>query len=214
MVKRPDMYLNAGFALAGLMAGGAALFILPVVAVAFVVGMKNTLQNRPEHTMHPKLITASAAGLFTGIGHSSGHGLIAAAHALNTVVLVEMERRITPGGGKQIIKDVLGGIRKILSFQSPFKKDEAPKVEEQPKVTVVQPTGTAPATGTVTVSSERVPGPELSASELDKVDLQEAFKARAKIQLPANENAPAPEQKAQPAEQHGTRPAPKSPTAP
>lgn len=213
MVKRPDMYLNAGFALAGLMAGGAALFILPVVAVAFVIGMKNTLQARPEHTGHPKLITASAAGLFTGVGHSSGHGLIAAAHALNTVVLIEMERRITPGGGKQIIKDILGGVRNLLNFKSPFKKHEAAKPEEQLKVTVVQP-GTAPATGTATVSNERIPGPEVSTADLDKVDLQEAFKARAKIQLPANENAPAVEQKAAPAEQHGTRPAPKAPNAP
>lgn len=208
LVKRPDMYLNAGFALAGLMAGGAALFILPVVAVAFFVGMKNTLQGKEEHEGHPKLITASAAGVFAGIGHSNGHGLISAAHALNTVVLAEMERRITPGGAGQIFKDMLGGIRNLLSLKSPFGTKEEKAAAE--KAQIALPTSTTPVpvkVGDKANDNVHIPAPEVAKSDLDKVDLQEAFKLRAKIPVPANENAEKKDvpQQATPAE-HGSRP--------
>lgn len=209
LVKRPDMYLNAGFALAGLMAGGAALFILPVVAVAFFVGMKNTLQGKEEHEGHPKLITASAAGVFAGIGHSNGHGLISAAHALNTVVLAEMERRITPGGAGQIFKDMLGGIRNILSLKSPFRGREDKPAEKGAVVAqpATQPVAVSEKTPQKANDNEHIPAPEVAKSDLDKVDLQEAFKLRAKIPLPANENAEKKDvpQQATPAE-HGSRP--------
>ncbi|MEZ0223389.1 MAG: hypothetical protein ACAH83_02460 [Alphaproteobacteria bacterium] len=118
-IKRPELYLNAGFACAGLMAGGAALFVLPVVGAAFAVGMKNALQEKPEYAGHPKIITATAAAVFAAIGYANGHGLIAAAHAINAAVLVEMERRVTPGGMLQIAKDMAGTVGRLFTGKKP-----------------------------------------------------------------------------------------------
>lgn len=103
---RPEFYLNAGFVCAGLMAGGAALYVLPVVIAAFGIGMRNAMKEKPEHEGHPKLLTAAAAGAFAFIGYGNAHGLIAVAHAINAVVLVEMERRVTEGGHRAILKDL------------------------------------------------------------------------------------------------------------
>lgn len=110
LLKRPDIYLNVGFGLAGLMAGGASMMILPLVGAAFVLGAKNTMQGKPEYAGHPKLLTATAAVLFAGIGVATGHGLIAAAHLINGIALGEMERRMTPGGLPQILRDIKGSV--------------------------------------------------------------------------------------------------------
>lgn len=110
LLKRPDIYLNIGFGLAGLMAGGASMVILPLVAGAFWMSAKNTFAGKPEYAGHPKLLTGAAAVLFAGVGVMTGHGLIAAAHLLNGLALGEMERRMTPGGLPQIMKDIGGSI--------------------------------------------------------------------------------------------------------
>jgi hypothetical protein len=187
MIKRPEIYLNAGFACAGFMAGGAALFILPVVATAFVVGTKNALQGKPEHAGHPKLITASAAAVFAAIGQANGHGLIAAAHLVNAIVLAEMERRVTPGGIVQIAKDMAGGMLKMAGLGKKTA-DNAPKK-------------------TVTPDPVRVPAPEQKPA-LTEADLSRAFGMKAPNPQPANEN----KEVLQPeAASRGRRPAPKQP---
>lgn len=114
LLKRPDIYLNVGFGLAGLMAGGASMMILPLVGAAFVLGAKNTMQGKPEYAGHPKLLTATAAVLFAGIGFATGHGLIAAAHLINGIALGEMERRMTPGGLPQILRDIKTSIGSLF----------------------------------------------------------------------------------------------------
>lgn len=121
-VKRPDLYINAGFAAAGLMAGGAALFVLPIVAISFGVSMRNILKEEAEHRGHPKAITAGAAYTFAGIGVVEGHGLIALAHAINASVLADAERRVTPGGIPAIIADTKYGIMKL--FRLDKRKEE------------------------------------------------------------------------------------------
>lgn len=113
-VKRPDLYINTGFAAAGLMAGGAALFVLPIVAISFGVSMRNILKEEAEHRGHPKAITAGAAYTFAGIGVVEGHGLIALAHAINASVLADAERRVTPGGIPAIIQDTKYGLMKLF----------------------------------------------------------------------------------------------------
>lgn len=125
LFKRPDLYLNAGFACAGLMAGGAALVIIPVVATAFGLGLRNVMQGRPEHEGHPKMITAGAALAFAGIGFANNHGLIAAAHAVNAAVLVEFERRVTPGGMIRIAKDMAIASARMVGWDR--KKEHAPE---------------------------------------------------------------------------------------
>jgi hypothetical protein len=164
MFKRPEIYLNAGFACAGFMAGGAALFVLPVVATAFVIGTKNALQNKPEHAGHPKMITASAAAMFAAIGHVNGHGLIAAAHLVNAIVLTEMERRVTPGGMLQIAKDMTGNALKMIGLK---KKD----------------TGATPAPR---LEPARIPAPLEKPPVLTEAELSRAFGMKA--MPPANEN--------------------------
>lgn len=126
-VKRPDLYINAGFAAAGLMAGGAALFVLPIVAISFGVSMRNILKEEAEHRGHPKAITAGAAYTFAGIGIVEGHGLIALAHAINASVLADAERRVTPGGLPAIIQDTKYGLMKL--FRLDKRKEE---VEDGP----------------------------------------------------------------------------------
>lgn len=128
LFKRPDIYLNIGFGLAGLMTGGAAMAILPLVGAAFVMGTRNTFAGKPEYAGHPKLITGAAAALFAGIGFMNGHGLIAAAHLVNALVLGEMERRMTPGGFKQIMKDIGGGIAGVFG-RKPKAAPEAPRID-------------------------------------------------------------------------------------
>lgn len=115
-VTRPDLYINAGFACAGLMAGGAALWVLPVVAVSFGVSIKNILQNKPEYIGHPKALTAAAGFSFAGIGFAESHGLIATAHTINATILADAERRVTPGGLKAIVKNTQDLIWKTVTF--------------------------------------------------------------------------------------------------
>ena len=117
LFRRPDLYLNIGFACAGLMAGGAALFVLPLVGAAFCMGVTNVMQGRPEHAGHPKMLTSLAAVTFAGIGFVNGHGLIAAAHLINGLVIAEFERRITPGGSMlQVLKETLGTLASFAEF--------------------------------------------------------------------------------------------------
>lgn len=120
-VKRPDLYINAGFAGAGLMAGGAALFVLPVVAVSFVVSMRNIVRALPEHNGHPKLMSAGASAGFAGIGTLEGQGLIAAAHMLNMAVMADAEKQVTPGGWRQVGENIRDGIAKLLRLDKPEK---------------------------------------------------------------------------------------------
>lgn len=127
-VKRPDLYINGGFACAGLMAGGASLFVLPVVALAFGISMRNIVRNAEEHLGHPKLMTAGAGFSFAGIGVTEGHGLIAAAHAINATIMADAERRVTPGGWRAIAENIRGGLAKVLRLDKP----QAPEPVDHP----------------------------------------------------------------------------------
>jgi len=127
-VKRPDLYINAGFAGAGLMAGGAALFILPVVAVSFAVSMRNIVRALPEHNGHPKLMSAGASAGFAGIGSFEGQGLIAAAHILNMAVMADAEKQVTPGGWRQVGENIRRGLAKVLRLD----KSRPPQPVEHP----------------------------------------------------------------------------------
>jgi hypothetical protein len=118
-VKRPDLYINTGFAGAGLMAGGAALFILPVVAVSFAISMRNIVRALPEHNGHPKLLSSGASAGFAGIGGLEGQGLVAAAHVLNMAVMADAERQVTPGGWRQIGDNIRGTLAKVLRLDKP-----------------------------------------------------------------------------------------------
>ena len=179
LVKRPDLYLNAGFACAGLMAGGAALFVLPVVATAFGISMHNAITGKPEHAGHPKLITAASGATFAAIGHSNGHGLIAVAHAMNAGVLLEIERRVTPGGFMQIGKDFGNSALKIFGVKK------------------------APIAAPADPVQQSAPAPQAQTFRLSDVSLNSIFGFFARplvaAPLPANENTVEAEAQSAPA---------------
>ncbi|MDE1151559.1 MAG: hypothetical protein PW788_03395 [Micavibrio sp.] len=175
MLKRPDLYLNAGFACAGLMAGGAALFVLPVVAAAFGISVRNAVLGKPEYAGHPKMLTAASGAAFATIGHHNGHGLIAIAHAMNAAVLLEIERRVTPGGMFQIAKDLAMSCLKLVGIG----KDKNAGVPAPEKGAELQTT--------VVV----MPEPVVDApSRLPTFSLGKIFGVFSKPPVPANENHP------------------------
>lgn len=200
LFTRPDLYLNSGFACAGLMAGGASLFVLPLVALAFGVSIRNALKGKPEHAGHPKMITGTAAGVFTGIGYANHHGLIAAAHALNTIVLFEMERRVTPGGYKQIAKDMAESTLRLCKLNKLADMINKP----QPAPTVEPEKIPQPAQQTLPFEAPKAETPKVEEKKqvLTEAELARAFGMKA---TPANENKPAPPVEA-PKQERGQRP--------
>jgi hypothetical protein len=122
-VKRPDLYINAGFACAGLMAGGAAFLVLPFVAVSFGFSMRNIVRALPEHNGHPKLMSAGASAGFAGIGSMEGQGMIAVAHLLNMAVMADAERQVTPGGWRQIGENIRRGMARLLRLDKPQRPE-------------------------------------------------------------------------------------------
>ncbi len=109
-IKRPDLYASAGLMLAGMMAGGASLWALPLVAAGFLISTRNSIQDRPEHEAHPKAIFGLSAAIFAGVGATTGNWLPCAAHLVNIFVFMNIESRITPGGFKQVMTDIKDGI--------------------------------------------------------------------------------------------------------
>lgn len=201
LFTRPDFYLNAGFACAGLMAGGAALFVLPLVAVAFGVSIRNALKGKPEYAGHPKMITGTAAGVFAGIGHANGHGLIAAAHALNAIVLMEMERRVTPGGFKQIAKDMAESSLRLLKLNK--LADMVNKPQPAPVAApTVDPVKTPEPQQQVLPFVPEAPKVEEKKPVVTEAELARAFGMKASP--PANENKPAAPEA--PKQERGQRP--------
>ena len=114
LIKRPDLYINAGSVCAGVMAGGAALWVIPVVAVALGIALYNVWNQKPEYTGYPKAINAGATVIFSGIGIANGNFLIAASHALGAAVLFNVECRITPGGFRQIMHDAKNSLARLF----------------------------------------------------------------------------------------------------
>lgn len=110
LVKRSDIYFSAGFAISGLMAGGAAIWAMPVIAVATAVALKNAVQNKPEYAGHPKIISALARSVTVGAGIAAGNWLPTIAYIIYAVLLVDVECKITPGGGRQILRDIKTGV--------------------------------------------------------------------------------------------------------
>jgi len=106
LVKRPDLYLASGLAVSMLLAGGAAIWAVPAVAAGFGVAFRNILQNKPESSGHPKLYTAAATAFSAGVGFVSGNWQPAIAYLMNSCIFINIERTISPGGGRQMLRDI------------------------------------------------------------------------------------------------------------
>jgi hypothetical protein len=110
LVRRSDIYFSAGFAISGLMAGGAAVWAMPVIAVATGIALRNAVQNKPEYAGHPKIISALARSVTVAAGIAGGNWLPTIAYVIYAVLLVDVECKITPGGGRQILRDIKTGV--------------------------------------------------------------------------------------------------------
>jgi len=109
LAKRPDIWLCSGNAAAALMVGAAAIWMFPIIALAGVVAFRSAVQNKPEYVGHPKIIVGLIGAFNFAVGIVNGNWLPAAANVVYASVAVNIECRITPGGGRQIWRDIKGG---------------------------------------------------------------------------------------------------------
>lgn len=133
-LKRPDLYINLGFAASGLMSGGLAWIAFPVIAAAFGISMRNAMQEMPEYKTHPKAISSAAGLVFAGIGFATGNVWPAISHLIGSAVLFNIETRVTPGGMKQVLKDIGSGVASLFGGGSKQKQEEpapqTPRLDE------------------------------------------------------------------------------------
>ena len=114
LAKRPDIWLCSGNAAAALMVGAAAIWMFPIIALAGAVAFRNAVQNKPEYVGHPKIIVGLIGAFNFAVGIVNGNWLPAAANVVYASVAVNIECRITPGGGCQILRDVRGRFANIF----------------------------------------------------------------------------------------------------
>jgi len=112
--KRGDIYINGAACLSGLLAGGWAVLSIPILTLATAISLKNAIQNKPEYAGHPKIISAFAKSITTTVGIISGNWLPAIAFAIFAGIFVNVECKITPGGGRQILRDIKGGFANLI----------------------------------------------------------------------------------------------------
>ena len=117
--KRGDIYINGAACLSGLLAGGWAVLAIPILTIATIISLKNAIQNKPEYAGHPKIISAFAKNITTTVGIINGNWLPAIAFAIFAGIFVNVECKITPGGGRQILRDIKGGFTHILNRKKP-----------------------------------------------------------------------------------------------
>ncbi len=94
LFKRPDIYLNAGTAVACLMAGQAALWVLPLIFVSTLITLYNAWFEKPEYSGYPKTIIAAATLTSAGIAFANAGILIGFSHILGAAILFGVERRL------------------------------------------------------------------------------------------------------------------------
>lgn len=112
--ERPDLYIHSGAAVASLLSGMEAIFAAPVIGGAFLISLRNVWQGKPEHAGYPKVLAAAAAWVAAGVGIAHGNWLPALSGGLVGAVLINIETKITPGGGKQILRDIKGSMQKLF----------------------------------------------------------------------------------------------------
>ena len=106
--RREDFWNGLNYTLAVCLIGGtsvATMMIVPFIALATVVGIKNARNHLPERTNHPKMMVA-AAFLAVGIPTLFTGGLLMGlSSVIGAVAFAANEVHVTPGGLKQVIKD-------------------------------------------------------------------------------------------------------------
>lgn len=94
LFKRPDIYINAGTALACLMAGNAALWVLPLVIFSTGVMLFNAWHKKPEYAGYPKTVIAASTFVSALIAFANAHILIGISHLMGAAILFNVERRL------------------------------------------------------------------------------------------------------------------------
>jgi len=90
--KRPDIYINGGTALACLMAGKAALWILPLVVFSTGIMLRNAWREKPEYAGRPKTVIAVATLVSAVIAFLNANVLIGISHVMGAAILFNVER--------------------------------------------------------------------------------------------------------------------------
>ena len=113
------------------------MIFLPLLAAGAGVALYNTVKNKPGYAGHPKMHYC-AFNAFSGlVGLGNGNFLPALSALNSSVYMAVAESQITPGGFRQVVKDIRQGFvsstEKILGLsQKPEPKTQKPKVIVQP----------------------------------------------------------------------------------
>jgi|GEM_PF-4123496 len=111
IIKRPDLYASIGTIFFCLSAGTETLVLLPIIFISLYISIKNSWKKLPEHNMHPKLLLALVSVFSIAIGIYNQNFSVATAHIITALAYVSIESHITPGGLRQVIKNV----KKLIS---------------------------------------------------------------------------------------------------
>lgn len=192
MYQRPDMYIAVGFVMAGLLAGGASLYALPAIAAGCAIGLRNIVKKKPEHAHHPKLVYGLASTFFSYVGFAAGLPVIGVAHAMGAAIFLKVESDITPGGFKQVIKDVFGPAKRLLSGRSHGKDKGKKQIRETAATAAVAPIRIESLTA-LTKQSVRAP---FTAQAFKACPAKMPEEDTIVPKLPATSTAPAPSHRA------------------
>lgn len=114
LLKSPDTYIAAGLMGMGLISGGWSMLAFPAVLSGYVRTIRNSMSGKPPHNGHPKIHYAAAGVVFSAVGLLSGNILPALSNMVATYAVSNVEARLTPGGFKQIWRDIKSGVARKL----------------------------------------------------------------------------------------------------
>lgn len=106
ILKRPDLYIFLGSIFSCLMAGKQSMILIPLLFASLFIALKNAWNLKPEHNMHPKIIMAFISFSSLLIGLYNHNILVGIAHGITGITYINIESHITPGGFKQVIKNL------------------------------------------------------------------------------------------------------------
>lgn len=139
LLRSPDTYIAAGLMGMGLISGGWSMLAFPAVMSGYVRTIRNSMADKPPHTGHPKIHYAAAGVVFSAVGLLSGNVLPALSNMIATYAVSNVEAKLTPGGFKQIWRDIKGGIAHKLGRGKGAKKSGPKPAEHAPPICMKLP---------------------------------------------------------------------------
>lgn len=132
MALRPETYMSIGTIALGLTTGGASLLCLPLLISGYTIALKNIIRKREPHVGHPNMHFVGVRCILSGVGFAAANPSIGIAYLISMGYLVRIEGLITPGGFKQVVRDMkedaddllqkMAGKKKIISPERVFSR--------------------------------------------------------------------------------------------